>query len=42
MMHTHAAETKSANLYIISDKAFIGDRSQLLGVARESEKYFNK
>ncbi|MFU7500572.1 MAG: hypothetical protein ACJBCI_02590 [Candidatus Tisiphia sp.] len=40
MMHTHAAETKSANLYIISDKAFVGDRSQLLGVARESEKYF--
>lgn len=39
-MHTHAAETKSANLYIISDKAFVGDRSQLLGVARESEKYF--
>lgn len=40
MMHTHAAETKSANLYIISDKAFVGDRNQLLGVARESEKYF--
>ncbi len=39
-MPTHAAETKSANLYIISDKAFVGDRSQLLGVARESEKYF--
>ncbi|WP_341757367.1 hypothetical protein [Candidatus Tisiphia endosymbiont of Ditula angustiorana] len=27
-------------MYIISDKAFVGDRSQLLGVARESEKYF--
>ncbi|HJD56654.1 hypothetical protein [Candidatus Tisiphia endosymbiont of Ptychoptera albimana] len=40
MLHTHAAETKKANLYIISDKAFVGDRSQLLGVARESEKYF--
>ncbi|WP_342272072.1 hypothetical protein [Candidatus Tisiphia endosymbiont of Parasteatoda lunata] len=40
MMHTHAAETKSANLYIISDKAFVGDRSQFLGVAREREKYF--
>ncbi|WP_375318631.1 hypothetical protein [Candidatus Tisiphia endosymbiont of Oplodontha viridula] len=39
-MHTYATETKSTNLYIISDKAFVGDRSQLLGVARESEKYF--
>lgn len=27
-------------MYIISDKAFVGDRSQLLGVARESTKYF--
>ncbi|MCC8372249.1 MAG: hypothetical protein LN568_05960 [Rickettsia endosymbiont of Pseudomimeciton antennatum] len=38
--HTYAAEIKKANLYIISDKAFVGDRSQLLGVTRESEKYF--
>ena len=35
-----AAHIMDTNLYIISDKSFVGDRSQLLGVARETEKYF--
>lgn len=30
----------SANLYIISDQSFVGDRNQLLGVAREAKEYF--
>lgn len=35
-----AFNNMSTNLYIISDQSFVGDRNQLLGVAREIEKYF--
>ena len=35
-----ASKNMSTNLYIISDKSFVGDRSQLLGVAREATEYF--
>ena len=35
-----AFNNMSTNLYIISDQSFVGDRNQLLGVARETEKYF--
>lgn len=44
-MLIQAAEAKlpkTANLYIISNKSYAGDRSQLLGVTRETEKYFTK
>lgn len=37
-LQTFAAD--NINLYIISDKKFVGDRNQLLGVERESKKYF--
>lgn len=35
-----ASKNISTNLYIISDKSFVGDRSQLLGVAGETTEYF--